>query len=311
MRPLGAALALAVAGCRLTDVSLATPDDVVVVEGYVRVGEAPGLAAAPSAMSVFLHRTLELDSVTADPPPADVTVRRPADGRVWRLGHVDDRVCVFSRPVIVGGTCYAVAAADAADLRPGDRLTLEVALADGRFLQSETRVPGAFHLLDVAEGDTCALAPRTSSELRWTRSDGAWAYLAETFVRRLPAHFDVEVDDPLYLLGLSVSAADTTVVFPGELGVFARADLEREVSVYLQQGLPPGTSASVTVAAVERNWANWARGGSFNPSGQVRVPSVRGDGGTGVFGAGVVRPFAVAVPDGGRGGLPACPPPPG
>jgi hypothetical protein len=33
---------------------------------------------------------------------------------------------------------------------------------------------------------------------------------------------------------------------------------------------------------------NWVRGGSFNPSGTVRVPSISG-GGTGVFGSLVTR----------------------
>ncbi|NIR36178.1 MAG: hypothetical protein GWN02_08535, partial [Gemmatimonadetes bacterium] len=95
-------------------------------------------------------------------------------------------------------------------------------------------------------------------------------------------------DDPLYLLGLSVSVADTTITFPSEFGVFNRLDLDQDVAVRLQRGLPAGVSAEVTITAVDRNYVNWARGGSFNPSGQVRVPSLRGDG-TGVFGSTVGR----------------------
>jgi hypothetical protein len=48
------------------------------------------------------------------------------------------------------------------------------------------------------------------------------------------------------------------------------------------------------VAAVDRNWVNSARGGSFNPSGQVHVSTVTGDG-VGVFGAANVHRGAIYV----------------
>ncbi|HAW90536.1 MAG TPA: hypothetical protein DCX61_07725, partial [Gemmatimonadetes bacterium] len=57
--------------------------------------------------------------------------------------------------------------------------------------------------------------------------------------------------------------------------------------------------------AVEGNFVNWQRGGNFNPSGQVRVPSLRGDG-TGVFGAAVNRGFDVVSSDQ-ASALPDCP----
>jgi hypothetical protein len=117
----------------------------------------------------------------------------------------------------------------------------------------------------------------------------------------------IEVEeDPLYLLGLSISATDTTVVFPSEFGVFDRFDLDQDLAVRLQRGLPEGTGALVTIAAVERNYVNWARGGNFNPSGQVRVASLRGDG-TGVFGAAVVRRFRVLAAEASPGGPSDCP----
>ena len=94
-------------------------------------------------------------------------------------------------------------------------------------------------------------------------------------------------------------------MFPSEFGVFDRFDLEQDLALRLQRGLPAGTDAVVTIAAVERNYVNWVRGGSFNPSGQVRVASLRGDG-TGVFGAAVVRRFSV-VAESGPGGSPDCP----
>ena len=101
-------------------------------------------------------------------------------------------------------------------------------------------------------------------------------------------------EDPLLLLGLSISQTDTTIVFPSEFGIFDRADIERDALLELQKGLPLNTDAAVVVAAVDRNYVNWVRGGNFNPSGQVRVPSVHGDG-IGFFGSLVRRVFNVEV----------------
>jgi hypothetical protein len=113
----------------------------------------------------------------------------------------------------------------------------------------------------------------------------------------------------LYLLGLASSASDTTIVFPSEFGLLERFSVDRELLVALQGGLPRGTRAQVSIAAVERNYTNWARGGTFNPSGQVRIPSLRGDG-TGFFGATVLRTLTVVVPPRGQPGggfqFPAC-----
>ncbi len=101
-----------------------------------------------------------------------------------------------------------------------------------------------------------------------------------------PEGIEVE-EDPLDLVGLSISASDTTIVFPTEFGVFERFDLDRDLALLLQQGLPRGISVGIVVGAVDRNFVNWVRGGDFNPSGQVRIPSLQGDG-TGVLGS-VVR----------------------
>jgi hypothetical protein len=115
-------------------------------------------------------------------------------------------------------------------------------------------------------------------------------------------------DDPLALVGIAVGADDTDIVFPTEFGIFDRFDLDRDLAVRLQRGLPDETGARISVNAVDRNYVNWIRGGNFNPSGQVRIPSVQGDG-TGFFGSSVTRWFDVAVsplPGGGMG-MPACP----
>jgi len=84
------------------------------------------------------------------------------------------------------------------------------------------------------------------------------------------------------------------VVFLTEFGVFERFDLDRDLALAVSEGLPAGTSADVTIGALDRNYVNWIRGGSFNPSGLVRVPSLRGDG-TGTFGSVVRRSFRVVT----------------
>jgi hypothetical protein len=130
----------------------------------------------------------------------------------------------------------------------------------------------------------------------------------ETSISGLPEALEPEgivvEEDPLNLLGLSISDQDTTIVFPSEFGIFDRFDLNQDLASRLQDGLPPSTTAKVSITAVEGNYVNWARGGNFNPSGQVRVPSLRGDG-TGVFAATVNRRFVVVSLD--QGPLPDCP----
>ena len=76
-----------------------------------------------------------------------------------------------------------------------------------------------------------------------------------------------------------------------------------EALAFLQQGLPEGIALTeVVIAAADRNYVNWERGGNFNPSGTIRVPSVHGQG-TGVFGSIVPKSFQVRVGDITR---PAC-----
>ena len=72
------------------------------------------------------------------------------------------------------------------------------------------------------------------------------------------------------------------------------------------EGLPDGVAAEVSITAVDRNFVNWARGGNFNPSGQVRVPSLFGEG-TGVFGSTIGRTFRVIVSSDSIPETPDCP----
>ena len=313
-----AALAGSVAACELRELTITQPDRAVIAEAYVRIGVRqllggpPGTEDQPFTMvSVFLHETLDASGSSAEVPGARVRDTRPADGLALTLSEErgGTAICVGVVAETGKGTCYATAAdqAGVSTLAPGDRLGLRIELADGRVLTSDTVVPGSFALLNVRDGSTCAVVPFTGSGIEWSRSAGAWAYISDTFISGLARIFDPDdVTDPLYIWGLSVSAQDTAIVFPREFGVFARGELDRDVAITLQRGLPDSTSALVTVSAVDRNWVNWARGGNFNPSGQVRVPSVRGDG-TGVFGSAVVRSFRV-VSQSPTSGLAACPP---
>jgi len=293
----GLPVATTLSGCELREVTLTEPERAVIVEAYVRVaGESPFGPIASNGASVLLHEALGPSGGSGAVPGADIVITRASDG--LRLFFVETQLgnCAITIPVAGSGTCYQTLARTVLErLTPGDRLALRIELANGGVLESETVVPGAFSLRNVSSGDVCALPPGRQSGIVWSQSSGAWAYISDTFVTGLgPIFGTAVVDDPLYLWGLSVSARDTMIAFPGEFGLFARAEIDHEVTAALQQGLPPGASAVVTVAAVDRNWVNWARGGNFNPSGLVRVPSVRGDG-TGVFAAGVLHTFRVVA----------------
>ncbi|NNF38235.1 MAG: hypothetical protein HKN71_06190 [Gemmatimonadetes bacterium] len=318
LRPLGIGLlALASTGCELQEVTLAEPPvDVVVVEGLVQVGiPAPGGApVSVDRLSVLLHRTVQGDEGLNTPVPGALVEIRNRRGAVYPLIELGDpSPCVSSTPVEATGTCYVLAPPELnvhPALQPGDTLDLVVTLEDGGVGRSTTVLPGDFDLIGPRNEETCVILPDTPFPFTWSASEGAWAYVAETQIYGLtealaPRGIEVEVD-PLFLLGLSVSAADTTIAFPAEFGVFDRFDLQRDVAVVLQAGMPPGTWAQVAIAAVERNYVNWIRGGNFNPSGTVRIPSVTGDA-TGFFGAASTRWAEVLVNPPPQGGVYAAP----
>lgn len=314
--------------CELEEVTIVDPRDVVVAEAYLQLGVpadrdpslfVPGGDDPPlDRLTVFLHRTLGPGGESLPVEGARVQVSRRRDGRTVELARAGLARCVASTPVEGTGTCYW-SPPEAVVFEPGDTLELRVDLAEGGVMESLSVVPGAFQVLDGAltgpdgGGRTCTLPGGGELPVEWTASRGAWAYVTETVIHDLtealaPRGIEVEPEnDPLYLLGLAISAEDTSIVFPGEFGLFDRFDLDRDVAVALQEGLPPPARAEVTVAAVDRNYVNWVRGGNFNPSGQVRVPSVRGDG-TGVFGTAVVRGFRViAAAEGAPYDGPVCP----
>jgi hypothetical protein len=274
-------------GCELTEVTLVEFADIVVAEVYVSVVETPG----DNRLSAFVHGTSSGAGPSSERfDDAVVRVTR-ASGSEATLGLSPIERCVADRPEGSDGSCFEASAVFLADVQPGEELRVEVTLGDGRSLLGVTRIPGAFEVDGVSS--VCRVPPDTRLPLAWSRSDGAWAYLSEASITGLGAALageGIEAPDTLHLLGLSISEADTTVVFPNEFGVFDRFDLDRALTVRLQDGIPEGSSADVAIVAVDRNYANWVRGGSFNPSGAVRVSSLTGDG-SGVFGASVTRRF--------------------
>jgi len=296
-----AGCAVGLAGCELQDVTVVDLVDVAVAEVYVIVRENP----AENSVRAFLHGT-SAGGVPDARSFDDAVVQVTRGGLTVDLAVVPRLECVDSLPPDAGGTCFAADPAQAAQLAAGDELELTITLGSGATVLGATTVPGAFAL--TTAGAQCRVAPDTLLDLAWSRSDEAWAYVNETAIEGLPAALageDIEADDPLYLLGLSISAADTTIVFPSEFGVFDRFDLDQDLAVRLQRGLPDGTQARVAIAAVERNYVNWVRGGNFNPSGVVRVSSLRGAA-TGVFGAAVIREVRVVSSAAPLGGTPDC-----
>lgn len=303
-------LSSATQACTLEEVTVVDVQDVVVAEIVVQVNRIPG---ARNRLTAFLHRTIGgVGPGFNEVPGASITISR-SDGFSVELAEATLDVCAATTPVDGTGTCYIAAPSAADRFGPGDQLEARIELQNGGVIFGVSQVPGDFVLQSVPDGGYCTQPADTPLEVRWSLSPGAWAYINETSVSGLAGFFagsDFEVEDPLYLLGLSVSAADTTIVFPGEFGLFNRFELERDVSLQLQEGLPLNTRADVTITATDRNYVNWVRGGNFNPSGQVRVPSLRGDG-TGLFGTVVVRGFSVAVDPGPQdpgAGAPACGP---
>lgn len=293
--------AAAATGCELQEVTFAPTTDVVIAEVILHAGSRHQTA--------YLHRTSTRDR-DGRVFGVHVIIADEERGTQFELLAAPDSLCLTPAPpgpLPSLGTCYAAAvAADA--VRPGATYSLHVGLPDRDSLRARTTVPGEFSIRTPAMAE-CRLEPGQSMTLAWTESQGAWVYLTQARFTGLAAalrasgvEVPAAVPDPLNLIGLAIGASDTTVAFPGGFGVFDRADEAlAPLLLAIRAGLPPGVRTDMAVAAADRNYVNWVRGGTFNPSGTVRVPSVSG-GGTGVFGSLVVR--RVALLTDGQG--PAC-----
>ena len=211
-------------------------------------------------------------------------------GRSLLLAEASDRSATCQSDTVsvapTVGTCYT-ASTSAAHFAPLEELSLKIVTRDGRVLRGVSTIPRAFAptRLSVQDG-RCRVDPDTSYRFDWSTVDGDWAFIAEAkfsgFARAL-----WDDPDPLYLrTHWMASLLRRDMVFPRVLTEGEVARLARKAARKLETGLPWGVTADLAVAAVDRNWANWIREGQLHTEGEVRVPSVFGDG-TGLFGTGI------------------------
>lgn len=287
---IAAAAVFSLAGCTIADVTVAPGEDRLVVEGVLRTDAR--------AQFILLHRAVQ-SGVAEGERGAQVVVTRGDGARVTfqesppACYSIDPAYLGSDTPIEIRGTCYASPNAAGRWVEPGATYALSVRTTRGEEARGRTTVPGGFGLNGVPVSRlndqppvACSLPPETPLALTWTQAAGAWGYIAPLQIGGLSAVLPDSIDapDPLELIGVSVSAADTSLVLPGEFGVFDRFSLNQSLLRVLQAGLPGGTTARVVVAAADRNYINGVRGGSFNPSGPVRISSIVGDG-VGVFGS--------------------------
>jgi hypothetical protein len=284
MRAFAVALVCALAACDLQEITVAESQDIVVAEITLRAGD--------SIQYAFLHRTLQGGGgESVDDAVVEVT---NAGGDVLRFTRTDKQACLSADSEDIAGSCYV--STRNYPVTPGQVYSLRIALAGGGVMTGVTKVPSNFQLTRPTV-PVCSLAPNTVLPVAWTVSDDAWVYLSETLLHNLAPVLATQgitlEEDPLLLFGLSISNQDTTILFPSQFGLFQRFDESLTAAlIAIQSGLPPGVVADVTIAAGDRNFVNWERGGNFNPSGAIRVASIRGDG-TGTFGSIVPLKFVV------------------
>lgn len=278
------------AGCTLAEVTTPEAEDVLVVEAILN-------ASAPT-QRILLHRSLTEEGQRGE-PGAQVSVFAPG-GREISFAEVNPTACLPGGEIQSPGepgplpgnsfSCYASPSDAAGFVVPGEGYDLEVLTRAGERARARTRVPGAFALRQPSQdaARACSLPPDTPLPLVWTRAEGAWSYLAELSITglasALPAAAGSAIPDTVRLTGLSISESDTTMVLPGDFGIFQRTEFDSSLLLRISRGLPEGVAARLVLAAVDRNYVNGVRGGVFNPSGRVRISSVRGNG-VGVFGS--------------------------
>lgn len=296
-----AAAGLLLSGCTIADVAVAPGEDRLVVEAVLRTDVA--------SQYILLHRSVQ-GGVAQGEPGAQIVVTR-GDGLQTSFVQASAQICYSidpaylqsDEPVEIRGTCYLSPPSITSWVIPGQTYDLTVRTTRGEVARGRTTVPGSFTLQGVVVSRwedvppvACTLRPNTPLLLTWTQAAGAWGYIAPLRIHGLstvlPDSFGTR--DPLQLVGVSVSARDTSLVLPGEFGVFDRLSYNQSLLRLLQGGLPRGATARVVVAAADRNYINGVRGGAFNPSGPIRISSVVGDG-VGVFGSLVPLTTALEV----------------
>jgi len=292
---LGAAT-MGLAGCGVTGVQPGSGHRMLVASATVVLTVDPGEPSRISTSAVALVSEAYQQALT-EVPGAAVRVTG-ASGRSLSLVEEGDPMgaCTVlpedlygeDGPLGIIGSCHTATVASAM-FAPGEVLTLAVTTPDGSVLEGTSRMPDAFvpHGLSVEDG-RCRVEPGTGYRFAWTPVDGAWAHVGEAEITGLSPGL-WSSSDPLYLpvtvLGRGRDVTD--MVFPGDFLLELLSDVDNvELHRTLDAGLPAGARAEVTMAALDRNWANWIREGRLNINGETVVPSVFGDG-TGMFGTAV------------------------
>jgi hypothetical protein len=282
--------------CELAEVGTEPGRDLVVVEAILRAGVDHQI--------VILHRSI-VDGGVRGEPGADVKIIGPL-GEEYTFVETSLGVCADgitledTDSIDVRASCYINPVRAGLSVVRGTTYELRVVTSDGRKIRGRTTIPGRFQLRSVPAtrtGIDCSLPPDTNLPLVWSVSDGAWSYVAAmriTGLREALAPRGIKAPDRLELTGVAISETDTTLVVPAEIGLFELGDVNQEILKVLQNGFPAGVSVDLTIAAVDRNYVNAVRGGGFNPSGNVRISSVVGDG-VGVFASIFPRDLQIQV----------------
>jgi hypothetical protein len=287
--------------CSIAEVATTEPAEILIVEGVLRPDH--------QVQRILLHPTLTTGMREGPAAGATVVVTGPGGARIPFQRTEEEAACLDLIPE-ARFACHVSSGSQHVLLWPGQTYDLEVTTRDGDRAFARTRIPDLFDIrapaLDARR--RCTLPPDTPLEVVWSRSEGTWSYVAEMQITglrdALAGRVPGEIPDSISLTGLAISAADTTIVLPSEFGIFERTQFDQPLLIALRDGLPAGVNVRVIVAAADRNYVNGVRGGTFNPSGRVRVPSVAGAA-TGVFGSLVARSFGISVGDA-IGTLPSC-----
>ncbi len=284
------------AGCDVTDVPTGSGQKLFVASATVVLTVDPAEPTRIGTRAVALVSEA-WQQVLREVPGASVRITG-ASGRSLSLVEEEDPLGACTvlrresytvdgqlRPI---GSCHTATAASAV-FAPGELLTLAVTTPDGAVLEGTSRMPDAFvpRGLSVEDG-RCRVEPGTAYRFAWSPVDGAWAHVGEAEVTGLSPSL-WSSSDPLYLpvtvLGRGREVTD--MVFPTDFLLELLSDVDNvELHRTLDAGLPGGARAEVTIAALDRNWANWIREGRLNINGETVIPSVFGDG-TGMFGTAV------------------------
>ncbi|HEV3052930.1 MAG TPA: DUF4249 family protein, partial [Longimicrobium sp.] len=231
-------------GCTIADVAVAPGEDRLVVEAVLRTDT--------HTQEILLHRAVQ-GAVAQGEPGAEVVVTRD-DGLQVHFAQAPPASCYSidpayadaDDPIEIRGTCYQATISYLNWVVPGHTYDLTVSTTRGEVARGRTTIPGMFTIPGMIVSEwrdlpvaACMLPPSTPLLLTWTQAAGAWGYIAPLRIhglsKVLPDSFNAR--DPLQLVGVSVSARDTSLLLPGEFGVFDRFSYNQNLLRLLQTGL--------------------------------------------------------------------------